>query len=162
MSRSLVLVPKEMSLQGAARLLSQAQVTGAPVVDADGRCVGVISATDFVHLVEKGKDAGQSRAPESECLCFPWQITETEELPRDIVGSYMTDDPVMVAPTTPLGELAQIMLDAHIHRVIVAGEYGKPVGVVSTTDVLAAVAHAARVQPQGAPDQPRVPVAAHA
>ena len=36
MSRELVLVPQEMSLQGAARLLSRARVSGAPVVDQDG------------------------------------------------------------------------------------------------------------------------------
>lgn len=51
MSRNLVLVPQDMSLQGAARLLSRAQVSGAPVVNENGRCVGVLSTTDFLHWV---------------------------------------------------------------------------------------------------------------
>ena len=32
MSKTMVMVPQDMSLEGAARLLSQAQVSGAPVV----------------------------------------------------------------------------------------------------------------------------------
>jgi CBS domain-containing protein len=38
-------------------------------------------------------------------------------------------------------ELARAMLDAHIHRVIVVDELQRPIGIVSTTDILAAVAN---------------------
>jgi CBS domain-containing protein len=48
MTTTVVTVPETMSLRGAARLLSQASITGAPVVDHSGRCVGVLSATDFL------------------------------------------------------------------------------------------------------------------
>ncbi len=54
----------------------------------------------------------------------------------------MTPDPVLVLPETPLGELAQMMIDAHIDRLIVVAEDRRPLGVVSSTDVLAAVARA--------------------
>jgi CBS domain-containing protein len=54
----------------------------------------------------------------------------------------MTADPVIVAPETPLGQLARSMLDAHIHRVIVAHADRRPLGIVTSTDVLAAVARA--------------------
>jgi predicted transcriptional regulator len=36
------------------------------------------------------------------------------------------------------------MLDAHIHRLIVVDEAGAPVGVISSTDILSAVAYANR------------------
>ncbi len=39
--------------------------------------------------------------------------------------------------------LAGIMMDAHIHRLIVAGTDRRPTGVVSSTDVLAALARTA-------------------
>jgi CBS-domain-containing membrane protein len=38
------------------------------------------------------------------------------------------------------------MVDAHIHRLIVAGAHRRPIGIVSSTDLLAAVACAARKQ----------------
>jgi CBS domain-containing protein len=58
----------------------------------------------------------------------------------------MTADPVLVAPETRIGELAKMMVDAHIHRVIVAGADRRPAGIVSSTEVLAALARAAHEQ----------------
>src|SRR5581483_7329359 len=142
MSPASVLVPEEMSLQGAARLLSRAKVTGAPVVDAEGRCVGVISATDFLHWADKGKGAARGPARPGCAVSAAWQIVEAEGPPGEAVRHYMTADPVTAGLTAGLGELARTMLDAHIHRVIVVDREARPVGVVSSTDVLAAVAQA--------------------
>jgi CBS domain-containing protein len=53
----------------------------------------------------------------------------------------MTKDPVLVGPGTPIGELAGIMMDAHIHRIIVVDMVTlRPLGIVSSMDILAAVA----------------------
>jgi CBS domain-containing membrane protein len=134
MSRNVVAIRQEMSLAAAARVLSRAGVTGAPVVDADGVCVGVVSATDFLRLAE-----GDRRGA-SSCACSDWQVFENHELPAEEVRRYMTHDPVTIRPGTTVGELARLMLDAHIHRLIVVDRTGHPVGVVSSTDVLAAVA----------------------
>jgi CBS domain-containing protein len=67
---------------------------------------------------------------------------DAEILPKDAVSRYMTADPVMVAPATPIDQVARMMVDAHIHRVIVADAERRPVGIVSSTDILAAVAYA--------------------
>jgi CBS domain-containing protein len=145
MSRSVVLVPEQMSLVGAARLLAGSHISGAPVVDGAGRCVGVLSATDFVNVFKDGGRRQPAHAGTGpSCFCFPWQLVEAEDLPEESVQDHMTSDPVMVPPSAAITELAQIMLDAHIHRVIVVDEEARPVGVVSTTDILAAVAQAAR------------------
>jgi CBS domain-containing protein len=52
----------------------------------------------------------------------------------------MTPDPVTARPVTSLHVLARMMIDAHVHRIIVVDVEGKPVGVVSSTEVLAALA----------------------
>ena len=77
------------------------------------------------------------------CLLPPPDRSERqviENLPSDPVGRYLTADVVTVEAHTPLPELARLMLDAHIHRVVVIDEHGKPIGVVSSRDVIAAVA----------------------
>jgi CBS-domain-containing membrane protein len=140
MSRDLVVVPHEMSLQGAARLLSRAHVSGAPVVNEEGRCVGVLSTTDFLHWVEEG----HGRSKPNESVCHSWQIFGSDAAPTDTVGCFMTGDPVVVIGGTSIGELAEMMMDARIHRVIVVDHLEHPIGVVSTTDILAAVAREAR------------------
>jgi CBS domain-containing membrane protein len=135
MSRPVMTIPQGMPLGEAARLLSGSNISGAPVVDAHGRCIGVLSSSDFVTW------AGQ----EGKVINFiaPWgEIIDIEDFPDNEIRHYMATKPVAVAPKTPVGELAQTMADAHIHRVLVIADDGLPCGIVSSTDVLAAVGRA--------------------
>jgi len=139
MSPDLIVIPEQMSLQGAARVLSRAQVSGAPVVDGNNRCVGMLSAVDFLHWAENG---GKSAA---KCDCSdtawkPWQMLDKPEHAATLVGDVMTRTPVTTPRRTTIGALARMMLDAHIHRILVVDHDGKPVGIVSSTDILAALA----------------------
>ncbi len=137
MSRNVVMIPREMSLQGAARMLSRAGVTGAPIVDDGGCCIGVLSATDFMHLVEKDRQP----SGKTPTIAQSWQIPEADLEPRCYVEDFMTKDPVQVSPATPIGELARLMMEAHIHRIIVVDMHSRrPLGIVSSMDILAAVA----------------------
>jgi CBS domain-containing protein len=128
-----VTIPEGTSLRDAARLLSRSEITGAPVVDATGRCVGVLSSSDFVTLArEEGVEVH---------FLAPWgEMISVEESPDKELRHYMTVQPVSVPPTTSIGELARRMVDDQIHRVLVAGEAGRPCGIVTSTDVVAAVA----------------------
>jgi predicted transcriptional regulator len=140
MSNSIVLIPSEMSISCAARMLSQAEVSGAPIVDHRGHCVGVISATDFVHLAENSQPRTAAKVKDPKEMCQPWEIPDQEQQEENTVGKLMSHDPVLVAPSTNIGDLARMMIDAHIHRVIVVDAERKPMGIVATTDILAAVA----------------------
>jgi CBS domain-containing protein len=140
MSRNVVLVPKEMSLPGAARLLAQAGVSGAPVVDDEGRCIGVLSNTDFVRYADTAMMRRQQ--PCVSHTSHSWDVVKPLEPNGEQVADYMTKDPVTALPHTTIRELARMMIDAHIHRVIVVDRDQKPIGIVSSTDILTVVAHA--------------------
>jgi CBS-domain-containing membrane protein len=140
MSHHVVTVPETMVLQEAAGLLAREQISGAPVVDSSGRCVGVLSATDFVRWVEQGP--GPVHTTRGRCFCADWQVIDVEMLPKDEVRWYMSTDLVSAEPATTVTDLARRMLDAHIHRIVVLDASRKPIGVVSSTDILAAVAYA--------------------
>jgi CBS-domain-containing membrane protein len=148
MSREVITVPQEMPLPVAARVLAQAQISGAPVVDSEGRCIGVISTADLARRTQLEKRAAQKAPPIPGCVCSDWEVVEHdwETLPAESISWYMTADPVLVRPETRIGELARMMVDAHIHRLIVAGADRRPTGIVSCTDVLAALTRAAREQ----------------
>jgi CBS-domain-containing membrane protein len=142
MSRDVMAIPQRMSLRAAAHQLVQGHVSGAPVIDERGRCVGVLSTTDLARWLDRGgQPARPAAAP--RCFCSDWQVIDPEGLPPDPVSGYMTANPVTATPDTPVGALARRMLDAHVHRLIIVGPAGQPVGIVSTTDVLAAVAREA-------------------
>jgi predicted transcriptional regulator len=57
----------------------------------------------------------------------------------------MDSDPVMVNPNTDLVDVARMLLDADGPQAIVIDKRGRPVGIVSSTDILKAVDS---VQPQ--------------
>jgi CBS domain-containing protein len=80
---------------------------------------------------------------ESHCVLMDWQVTPPDHLAAEEVRQFMTADPVCVPPETAIGTIARMLIDAHIHRVIVVDPDGKPVGIVTSTDLLAALVHAA-------------------
>lgn len=185
MTRDVVRLAEGMPLRDAARLLHQGRVSGAPVVDEQGRCVGVLSSADFLRWAEQ-EGRGTETVPLPACpyqvkgrlltgeeavICTlaegscPLQVARPttggrhtmlctlsrgglgerqaafDDLPGDAVGRYMTTDIVTIGPQTPLPRLARMMLDAHIHRVIVVDDAQRPIGVVSSTDLVAALAY---------------------
>lgn len=144
MSHPVEAIPAEMSLPEAARLLRRAQISGAPVVDKEGRCVGVLSATDFVRAAECHEHADTARHHGSPSVCSEWQMVNVDVLPDEAVRDYMTADPVTAPCGTRITELARMLLDAHIHRIVIVDGRRRPMGIVSSTDILAAVVRLAR------------------
>jgi CBS domain-containing protein len=144
MTAPVLTIPQETSLREAARLLSRSSVTGAPVVDAAGRCLGVLSSSDFVTWAGKGGGEGVKTT-----FLAPWgEWISIDDSPDEEIRHYMTTPPVTVAPATPVAELSQKMVEAHIHRVLVV-EDERPRGIVTASDVLAAVAREAHRAPPG-------------
>jgi CBS domain-containing protein len=108
----------------------------------------VLSSSDFVTWA--GKDGGGKAVH----FLAPWgEMIDIDESADNEIRHYMTVQPVTLAPTAPIGELAQKMVDAHIHRVLVVDE-SRPQGIVTSTDILAAVACAAQ---RAASDSERKP-----
>ena len=62
-TKLVVTLPEAMALREAAQELLRAGVHGAPVVDADGRCTGVLSVTDLARWAVRrtGGTAGRPR-----------------------------------------------------------------------------------------------------
>jgi len=138
MSRDVVCIPSATSLREAARRLVEGGFTGAPVVDEEGRCLGVLSQTDLTRSLAQ---VGPAPAHEEEQEVFAdWQLADVERLPGGEVARYLTRVPITAPMSAPVGELAALMCDARVHRVLITCPGGKVVGIVSSLDVLRAVA----------------------
>jgi CBS domain-containing protein len=108
--------------------------------------VATAAARDFVSWAENPEVGGRRAAT---TFIAPWgELISVEESPDHEIRRYMTAQPVTVPPSTPIGELCQEMVDVHIHRVLVVADGDRPCGIVTSTDVLAAVARAARKAPR--------------
>jgi CBS domain-containing protein len=132
-------IPEETSLREAAYLFTREKISGAPVVDREGRCIGVLSSSDFVTWARQdGKDKVVH-------FIAPWgEMIDIDDSPDNEIRHYMTAQPIAVKPTARVGELAQTMAAGHIHRVLVLADQDQCQGIVTSTDILAAMARAAR------------------
>src|SRR5262249_32315515 len=83
MSHDIVSLPVNMPLREAAQLLINNQISGAPVVNAQGRCVGVLSAFDFLRLAKR-RSGAQSSAPPLPITCS-FQTTHRTTDGRDVL-----------------------------------------------------------------------------
>jgi len=95
-------------------------------------------AVQQVHTDEGGHCWAACGQPHE--MFVDWQVMEVESLPVGTVGQFMTRDVVSVKRSTPVCEIARMMIDAHIHRVVVMENDEYPVGIVTSTDILGAVA----------------------
>ncbi len=116
-------VDLDATVGDAVTVLADAHVSALPVTDARGRVVGVVSTTDILCTIAEttGRDARDRLFDETPV--------------RDI----MTPRSRVIAPDADALDAAREMLSLDVHRLFVE-EDGRLVGVLSQTDIVAAVA----------------------
>lgn len=116
MIKDVITVTESTPLKDVARMFVEKKITGAPVVNAEGKLVGVISETD---IIRKTNNIGA------------WSPSTA--------GQIMTRPAVTVSPNETLQRVCEMMYNRRIHRVVVAeGEQIK--GILTTMDILRAIA----------------------
>ncbi|HEX7171766.1 MAG TPA: CBS domain-containing protein [Candidatus Limnocylindria bacterium] len=135
MTTQVVSVPPGMRLKELARVLSEARIGGAPVVNEVGDLIGVVSEADLV-----GKQVGR---PPSRRTPLDWIFGDGDdawELRRraaTTVEEAMTAPAVTVTTDRPLREVAAVMVDRGVNRLPVM-EDGRLVGIVTRADLVRA------------------------
>jgi len=59
-----------------------------------------------------------------------------EDLTAIQAREVMTPDVISISEDATVEEAASKLLESHIHRLLVVGETGKPLGILSTTDII--------------------------
>lgn len=118
-----IAVASDASIEEAEALLASYRISGLPVVDEDGRLVGVISKTDLIGdgsvalgALLRGNRSGLK------------------------VAEVMTAPAITVPFDATLVEAARTMRDAHIHRLVAVDDLDRPIGVLSASDYVELIA----------------------
>ena len=152
MTSPVVSIEPDTGIVQAVRIMLQRHISGLPVVDKDGRLVGVVTEGDLLRRAETGTERKRPRW--LEFLLGPGRLAEeyTRAHGRK-VSEIMTADPVTATEDTPLEEIVKLMEKRRIKRVpIMRGE--TVVGIVSRANLLHALAGVVReVKPALASDQ---------
>ena len=112
MTSNVYTIRPEASAQDAAQLLSQKRISGLPVVNPDGRIIGIVTEADIISKVNR------------------------EGL---LVADIMSHEVIAVEEETSVSEIASLLANRRIKRVPVV-EKGMLVGIVSRADIVNAVA----------------------
>jgi predicted transcriptional regulator len=126
MANEPIVVRADASLTDAARLMDEFDISGLPVIADAGAVIGVISETDLV------------RARATEWLWANWTGLQVRHL--------MSSPPVTIHRSASLAAAATLMERDHVHRLVVVADDDStmPIGVISTSDVVRALARDAR------------------
>jgi len=132
-----VVVVQDWDIGKATTIMIEKGFNGLPVVDDNGRLVGIICQSDII--------VQQKKLPLPSYFTFLDGLIslrsmkslekEAQKIAATTVGDAMTPDPVSVSPDTGIETLAALMVDSNFHTLPVV-EDGQLVGVVGKKDVL--------------------------
>jgi CBS domain-containing protein len=142
MTTEVITVNPSTTVRALAALLSEKSISGAPVIDATGRLVGIVSEGDLLHRAETGTE----RRVQRRRSWWLDSVAAEEEAARDYVKAHgrtvndiMSRDVVSVSETTDLGEIAHLLETKKVKRVPVLRD-GRVVGIVSRANLVRALA----------------------
>lgn len=146
MNRNVVYFKPEDSVFDAAKVFSQKNISGAPVVDR-GRLIGIISETDIVKFMRLKLPEGETLVQEPHILTLLVVnlLKDRIKFKKDLrnmlkinVKDLMSTDVVSITPAESLIDAATKMEKNDIRRLIVVEE-GKLVGIISKADLIKAL-----------------------
>jgi CBS domain-containing protein len=135
-----VTVKPSSSVKDVAKVLLDKRISAVPVVDDQGKLVGIVSEGDLLHRAEAGTERSRS--------WWLWIVagngtlaTEYAKAHARKVADVMTREVVTAAPDTPLSDIAALLEKRAIKRVpIVAND--QLVGILSRANLVQAMASA--------------------
>ena len=140
MTTRVITVTADRPVSEIAKLLLKHRISAVPVVDADGRLLGIVSEGDLMRREDAGTEAPRS-----------WWLrvfSTADEAAADFAKSHgrlarevMTRKVTTVAEDTPLAEVARLLERHGVKRVPVVRD-GRVVGVVSRANLLQGLAAA--------------------
>ncbi|NIR47739.1 CBS domain-containing protein [candidate division KSB1 bacterium] len=147
MTSPVITVRDNRSVEEVSDLFIDNMISGAPVVNKNGRPVGVITLTDIVRNEKRRENIVSDKIASdyilrdyetsfnADELGSGYHIEEGETL---LVRDIMTPFVYRVKEDAPVKELAEIMTSGRIHRLFVTRD-DEIVGIVTSLDFLKAV-----------------------
>jgi CBS domain-containing protein len=171
MAKQVVTIPISCTLSGAAMILQENHITGAPVVDNHNKLVGMLSQTDLVRywmrsrdhvrvlrqprveeeelLEESGREAnGYAGLDEEDARLLSEDFLE-EDFGDARVGDAYTPYVIVAKPSDTIAFIGGLMAARQVHRIIIADQE-KPVGIVTSFDVMRALTKGVATRPSAA------------
>lgn len=145
MTRNVITTDPDQTVLHAARLMLQHHISGLPVIDKDGKLIGILSEGDFLRRRETKTERHRSRW--LEFLMGPGRMaSEYSHSHGRKVGEVMSTELQTVDENAGLEDIVELMEKYRIKRVpVMCGE--QLVGIVTRSNLMHAMVSMARVTP---------------
>jgi CBS domain-containing protein len=141
MRKDVVTVNYATPLSDVERILGDHRISGAPVTDASGHIIGVISLKDLIERYAESPEAHPRRGSgffhlsSEDMLDDDFNAFEVPEEAEETARDIMTGEIYSVGLSAGLREIAGEMVKHKVHRVLVQ-EDGQYVGLISAMEIL--------------------------
>ena len=143
MTKKVVSLQPNVEVQEAARILQENGISGAPVLDAEGRFIGMLEDEDLI-ATEANLHVPTVLNLLGVDFALPWDnIRFKEEFRKAVsstVGELMKKEFPTVTEDVTLGDVATLMRDEDVNRVVVVSGDKLVVGIVARSDLVRALA----------------------
>lgn len=124
---------QDLDLLQSATILAERRISGAPVVDGDGRLVGVVSEKDFLAMMGLGK-------PQSFMQiivhCLQNKGCMATSLRNHSIREIMSTTAITAGPEITIGAISALFKEKRINRLPIVDANGRPLGIVTRTDLV--------------------------
>ena len=124
---------KGMSASEAAARMAGLGISGAPVVDGEGRVCGVVSEKDYLRKMGL---PGTATFMTVVSTCLGTTGCMVADLRKLLVDDIMSAPPLVASRETPVAELSEMLARHSINRLPICDDSGRPVGIVTRTDLV--------------------------
>jgi len=129
MTRLVVMAKVDASLEEVVRTMRERRISGVPVVDGEGKLVGIVAQDDVLYRAPMHWDAAQRGTAPAAAGTGP----------APTVGELMTRQVVSAREESTVQELAALMWGKRIHRIPICNDEGVLTGIVSSLDLCRAL-----------------------
>ena len=141
MTTEVITVGPEETVKEAAKILSENKISGLPVLDDEGRLIGVVTEQDLIVRNKKFDFPEYIYFLDSIIYLESFNSFEEDfkKMIATTVEEVMSDDVISVDPETPIEEIATLMSIENINRVPVVKD-DQLVGIISRADIVRVMA----------------------
>jgi len=138
MVKEVITIQKDASVEELSELLIKNKISGVPVVDSDGKLVGIATEGD---LIIKDSDLHFPRYFKLlDSIIYLESLNKFKKNLKKFLGTkvedVMTAEIRTIKEETPVGEAANMMIKYNINRVPVLDSKDELVGIVTRADIV--------------------------
>jgi acetoin utilization protein AcuB len=117
-----VTVAPDLPFQEALKLIQESRLRRLPVVDKNGKLIGIVSERDLLYA-----------SPSPATTLSVWEMTYV--LSKIKVEELMTKEVITTTPDTPIEDAASLMVEKKVGSLPVIDADNKPVGIIADKDI---------------------------